>query len=189
MGQQGERDVIGLLGSLVGARGGRMLGGMIGGRTGAMVGGLLGSLVGSRQLGRLARSVMDRGGDDGGDGLDGVLSDDDARLLVSMMSNSAKADGQVDQDEADRIAAQIGDNVTADERSFLRSQLSSPFVAASEIAATVPADLSAEAYAVSLLAVDVDTAAESAYLSDLAAALGLEADDVAEIHAELGVDV
>ncbi len=168
-----------------------MLGGMIGGRTGAMVGGLLGSLVGSRQLGRLARSVMDRGGDDGGGnaggGADGVLSDEDARLLVGLMSNSAKADGQVDQDEAERIAAQIGDNVSSEERSFLRSQLSSPFVAASEIAASVPADLGAEAYAVSLLAVDVDTAAESAYLSDLAAALGLGADDVAEIHAELGV--
>ena len=182
--------MIGLLGSLVGARGGRMLGSMIGGRTGAMVGGLLGSLVGSRQLGRLARSVTDRdqGGEDRDSDVD-ILNEDTAALLVQLMCNSAKADGQIDETEADRIASQIGDDVTDDERRFLNSQLASPFVDASQLAASVPGDLRAEAYAVSLLAVDVDTAAESRYLADLASALGLNETDRAEIHAEVGVSV
>lgn len=181
--------MIGLLGSLVGARGGRMLGSMVGGRTGAMVGGLLGSLVGSRQLGRLARSVSDRGQGRQGDGDVDVLDEDTAALLVQLMCNSAKADGQVDETEAERIASQIGDNVTDDERRFLNGQLASPFVDAGQLAASVPGDLSAEAYAVSLLAVDVDTAAESRYLADLASALGLSETDRAEIHAEIGVSV
>ncbi len=194
--------MIGLLGSLVGARGGRKLGAMIGGRHGAMIGGLLGSLVGSRQLGRLARSVT--GGGRAGGGLAGgignltggndqpaadqqPLDEEAARLLVSLMCNSAKSDGHVDQQEAERITAQLGDDVTADERAFLQQQLASPFLSAAEMAAHVPADLSAEAYAVSLLSIDVDTAEESEYLDNLAIALDLSSADRNEIHEELGL--
>ena len=49
--------------------------------------------------------------------------------------------------------------------------------------------LSAEAYAVSVLAIDLDTSAESRYLAQLASALDLSETDLAEIHAELGVAV
>jgi len=199
--------MIGLLGSLVGARGGRMLGNMVGGRTGGMIGGMLGGLVGSRQLGRLARSVGGGGGglagmaggllggddeDDGGGMIDvddaDAIDEEGARLLVRLMCNSAKSDGAVDHDEAELIASQLGDDVPADERAFLQNQLESPFVTAAEVAMDIPADLAAEAYAVSLLAIDVDTSAENEYLADLASALDLSGDDRAEIHAELGVD-
>lgn len=193
-----------------------MLGGMLGGRNGAMVGGLLGSLLGGRQLGRLARSVtggiggIGGRGDDadagagsvagggGGSAFDGgqppppqgsqaELTDADAQLLVRMMCNAAKADGEVDADEASRIANQLGDEVTDAERAFLSTELHSPFVLANELAATVPGDLAAEAYAVSMMAIDVDTMAENQYLTDLAGGLHLSPQDRAEIHAELGL--
>jgi len=197
--------MIGLLGSLVGARGGRMLGNMIGGRTGGMVGGLLGGLVGSRQVGRLARSVTsgrglagvtdglvgneerDAGSETPAVGDGGAIDEEGARMLVLLMCNSAKSDGAVDKDEAELIASQLGDDVTAAERAFLQEQLTSPFLSAAEVALDIPVDLAAEAYAVSLLAIDVDTSAESDYLADLAAALNLGGDDRSEIHAELGV--
>ncbi len=191
--------MIGLLGSLIGGRGGRMLGGMIGGRTGAMIGGLAGSLLGSRQLGRLGRSVFDRndgGGQGGGRQFEppapgdpsDVLSDDNARLLVRVMCNSAKADGHVDQTEADRIMGELGDDVSTEERQFLQEQLAGPVTPAADLAREVPAELTAEAYAVSVLTVDIDTAAEADYLRALSGALGLSDADRAEIHTELGVD-
>jgi uncharacterized membrane protein YebE (DUF533 family) len=199
--------MIGLLGSMMGARGGRMLGGMIGGRTGAMVGGMIGSMIAGRKLGRLGRSVGGGGGlggliggltgqgdgDQQASGLIGEhpqgdsLTEGEAEILVRLMCNSAKADGQVDRDEAARIAQQVGDEVSDDERAFLSAELSSPFVAPDTIAAQVPSELSAEAYAVSLLAIDIDTAAENSYVADLAAALGLTNADRAEIHQELGL--
>ncbi len=103
------------------------------------------------------------------------------------MCNSAKSDGAIDDDEADRISSQIGDDVTAEEREFLRTHLSSAMVPADVMAAKVPADLTAEAYAVSLLAIDLDHRDEHNYLDDLAAALELNDTTRHEIHRELGV--
>ena len=48
-------------------------------------------------------------------------------------------------------------------------------------------ELAVQVYAASLLAIEVDTAAERAYLRDLAARLGLDASAVAHVHQALGV--
>lgn len=194
--------MIGLLGSLIGARGGRMLGGMVGGRTGAMIGGFAGSMLGGRQLGRLARSVFNGNDDDGRSGSGGsrpldappppaqadALSDESAEILVRVMCNSAKADGHVDAEEADKIMDGLGGDVTDGERAFLQAELASPLRPAAQLAGEVPDDLKAEAYAVSVLTVDVDTVEEADYLRDFSAALGLSDADRAEIHTELGID-
>jgi len=189
--------MIGLLSSLVGGRGGRMLGGMIGGRTGAMVGGLAGSLIGGRQLGRLGRSLMNKGKsatNQGGQaraqspaGEEDSITEDDAATLVRVMCNSAKADGHVDQTEAKKIAGELGDEVSDNERAFLEAELAGPLRSAQDMAREVPHSLRSEAYAVSLFAVDIDTPEEAAYLRDFAAALELSDDVIQSVHSELGV--
>ena len=62
----------------------------------------------------------------------------------------------------------------SDSRWRSRAQASSP-------------ELAVQVYAASLLAIEVDTAAERAYLRDLAARLGLDASAVARVHQALGV--
>ncbi len=191
---------MGLLASMIGGRGGRMLGGMIGGRTGAMVGGLAGSLIGGRQLGRLGRSLTkggnpfgggDKGGNDRADFADSgeadSISTDEAAALVRAMCNSAKADGHVDADEAAKITGELGDEVSAEEREFLEAEMSRPMLSAAEMAREVPASVRAEAYAVSIFTVDVDSIDEAEYLKELAQELDLSNDQIAAVHEELGV--
>lgn len=186
--------MIGLLGSMLGGRGGRMIGGMIGGRTGAMVGGLAGAMLGGRQIRNLGRMVSDRGGrderDDGNPPPPGApMTDSDAEVLVRAMCNAAKADGHVDQTEADQILAELGDDVSANEKAFLQGQLALPVEQANSLAAAVPDHLKAEAYAVSLIAINVDTVEEADYLRDFSAALGLSDSDRNDIHDDLGADL
>jgi len=198
--------MIGLLASMVGGRGGSMLGRMVGGRTGAMLGGLAGSLIGGRKLGRLGRSLFNRdkgsgsASDDTADlaersmalaqdsGEEDTISDDEAATLIRVMCNSAKADGHVDDVEARKITEGLGDEVSANERAFLDAELAAPMRAPADMASEVPRNLRSEAYAVSLLTVDVDTTDEDDYLQQFAVALGLSRSDVDEIHAELGVE-
>ena len=190
--------MIGLLGSLLGGRGGRMLGGMIGGRTGAMIGGLVGSMVGGRRVAGAVRNagglgglggLFGGGGDDGGaDQLaDGpALTEADAEILIKAMANAAKSDGTVDQEEVDNILGQL-DDASADERAFLQQELTSPLVDPAVFAAGVPEDLALEAYVVSATAVRVDTAAERTYLKSLGAALGISDEDQDALDRDLGV--
>lgn len=199
--------MIGLLGSLLGGRGGRMLGGMIGGRNGAMIGGLVGSLIGGRRLSR----GLSRGGGLGGltGGLGGLLGGDDdqsaatgqasgladdgdaiteedAALLIRAMANAAKSDGSVSREEVEGILGRLQDAEDG-EVEFLNRELTSPFVPADQFAAGVPDDLAVETYVVSATAVEIDTNEENDYLRDLAAALKIDADSRDALHAELGI--
>ncbi len=166
-----------------------MIGSMIGGRTGGMVGGLAGALLGGRQLRGLGRMISNRGGGndqfDGGAAVD--MDDNQAEVLIRAMCNSAKADGHVDSDETSQILSELGD-VSAADRAFLQSELESPFKSAAEIASLVPPVLKVEAYAVSLIAINVDTMQEAQYLSELSSELGLSVADRDNIHDDLGVD-
>lgn len=178
--------MIGILGSLLGGRGGRMLGSLVGGRTGGMVGGLAGAFLGGSQLRRLGKLFKGRGdgAEEAGNSVD--IDEDQAESLVRAMVNAAKADGEVDNDEAQQILSELGD-VSADEEAFLRAELASPFLSAAAVAQGVPGSLKVEAYAVSLVAINVDTIEEAGYLRDLADALGISDDDRDDIHDELGV--
>ena len=107
-----------MIGSLIGAFGGRAVGGMLGGSTGRMVGSLLGSMVGSRGVsGGIGNAVGGLGGLlGGGDDDEPVeIPDDAAVVLIRAMTNAAKADGEVDQDEIDNIIRRAGDLDADDE--------------------------------------------------------------------------
>lgn len=190
----------GLLGSMIGGRGGSQLGRMVGGSTGGMVGGMLGAMLGGGGLRKMT------GGGRGGGGLAGALSgltgggdqqeaeaapaaeisEADAEVLIKVMCNAAKADGEVSQDELAKILGELGD-LDAEESAHLKAELGSPLTAPEALAAAVPPALLAEAYVVSLAAIDVDTDAEANYLRSFATALGIDADSANKLHGEVGI--
>ena len=98
-----------------------------------------------------------------------------AQVILLAMINAAKADGRIDPDEAERIVGQL-DKMGADKevRDFVFREMAGPL----EVGPMIEAvrgnpELAAQVYAASLLAVEVDTAAENRYLDELQRALGI----------------
>lgn len=177
-----------MVGSLLGSFGGRALGGAIGGAPGRMIGSMLGAMVagrGSKGVGSAMDGLkgMMGGGDDDGAPVD--IPDEEALILIQAMTNSAKSDGEVDDDEIAAIFSRAGD-LDDDEQDYIRNELKSPLDLDAFIE-SVPSGMEAEVYTASLLPIDVDTPSEAQYLRDLADGLGLREDDVAKIHEALGV--
>ncbi len=107
-----------------------------------------------------------------------------ATTLVRAMINAAKADGQIDAEEQQKIVAKLGD-VGPQEVGFIREEMAKPLNF--DFFTDVTPDIAPQVYAVSLMAINVDTPAEVQYLQQLAQGLGLDAQAVNGIHAQLGL--
>ncbi len=94
-----------------------------------------------------------------------------AMILVKAMVNAAKCDGQISQAEQQNILSRLA-NPSPDAIQFLREEFSKP-LDVREFAWSVPVGMEQSVYSMSLIAVDVDTAAEEGYLRDLARGLRL----------------
>lgn len=182
---------------------GNMSGAQLGG-LGALAGALLGgggsaakgAVGGSAMaiLGALALKALQGGlsGNAGAvAGLQGIQQDQiqalaDPRneaLMLRAMISAAKADGHVDEREMERIVGKIGtDGITAEERQFVLDELRRPLDLAALVADVPNPVVAAEVYVASLLAIDLDTPAEAAYLQQLAALLRLDAGTVTRLH-------
>lgn len=108
-----------------------------------------------------------------------------AKLMIKAMIQAAKCDGEIDADEQARIMEHLKD-ADAEEVAFVKEQLAAP-LDVQGLAAEADATVKAQVYSAALMAIRVDTQAESTYLSQLATALGLDAAQVAQIHAAMGV--
>lgn len=105
------------------------------------------------------------------------------RLVLLAMINAAKADGEVDETEIQRIAGKIGeDGITAEEKAFVVGELRKPLDLQALVSAVPNEAVAAQVYGASLLAIDIDTPAEVQYLRQLAAALRLDAGTVSRLH-------
>ena len=94
--------------------------------------------------------------------------------LVRAMIAAARADGQMDMQESQAIFEKIESLELDDEnRSLLIDEMNHPVNMDTIIQSATSPELAAEIYTASLLAVDVDTAAEKGYLNMLAARLKL----------------
>jgi len=116
-----------------------------------------------------------------------VTSEEGERLALRAMIAAAKADGQIDEDEMQRILGRLQDDeVTEAERRFVLDEIRKPLDPA-DLAKDVrtPAQ-AAEVYAASLLAIDIDSEAERAYLRTLASALRLDPGVVSFLHHTTG---
>jgi len=115
--------------------------------------------------------------------------DERAKTLLLAMILAAKADGELGPEEYERIARRL-DEVEADPevrafvyRAMAEAEDPTPLV---EAARRDPA-LAKEILAASVLAIRVDTPAESRYLQDLAQRLGLSPDAVREVLTRAGL--
>lgn len=110
-----------------------------------------------------------------------------AVLLIRSMISAAAADGLIDAEERAGIldrANALGDD--AETLQFLRAELNAP-VDIAELVAQTPRSLSSEVYAAALLAIELDTPQERAWMDDLANRLGIEAAARSELHRQLGL--
>jgi uncharacterized membrane protein YebE (DUF533 family) len=111
--------------------------------------------------------------------------EDNAKLMIRAMIQSAKADGAIDDAEKAAIMGHLKD-ASPDELAFVEDQMNGPMDMAGLVAATGDA-MKTQVYATSLTSVKMDTPAEIAYLAQLATALGLDTAARNAIHASLGM--
>jgi uncharacterized membrane protein YebE (DUF533 family) len=116
-----------------------------------------------------------------------TVSEDAAALVLRAMIDAAKADGQIDGNEMQQIMGKLDEGgATAEEKDLLLSEMRKPLDPEGLAAQARTPELAAQVYAASLLAIEVDTDAERAYLRQLATALRLDAGTVQQLHAGLG---
>lgn len=182
---------LGQLGSLLGGGGGAAAGGMAGG-----LGGLLESISGGGSATGNAGSQAPSSGSLG-HLLNGALQgnsipepepaqEDQARILIRAMVNAAKSDGEIDQTEQQKIVANLGDEVSDEERQFVISEMSAPLDAQGFIN-SIPPGAGPQVYMMSLLGIDLDTQAEAQYLDSLRKGVSMSEAEANAIHQKLGV--
>ncbi len=109
-------------------------------------------------------------------------------LTVQAMVNAAKADGRIDEDEMQKIVGELQeDGITQAERDHLLAEVRKPLNTAAIVGAVTNRQVAAQIYTASLLAIEVDTPAEKAYLQSLARDLQLDPQVIRQIHSTLGV--
>lgn len=190
-------------GSAMGGGLGDLLGGLLGGAGGRSSGNPLGG-TGMALLATLAMAALKNWQDSRGaaagltdaamsmqpDQLAAMTAPATEELVLRAMISAAKADGQVDEDEIQRIVGKIGDNgVTPEEKQFIVEELRQPLDLRTLIDAVPNDAVAAQVYGASLLAINVDTDAEVAYLQRLAQGLGLDAATVDRLHQLTGAPV
>ena len=169
-----------------------LLGGLLGGGAAAGgLGGMLGQLAGRAQASPAAGrhsfgEVLDSAGQANSDkeALDASPEQEAAAgLMLRAMIQAAKADGRIDAEERRKLMDRLGD-LDAEERAFVEAELEAP-VDPEGLARQTPKGLETAVYAMSAMAIEVDTQAEADHLNRLSAALGLGREDQQRIHRQL----
>jgi uncharacterized membrane protein YebE (DUF533 family) len=180
---------LGGLGALAGALlggGGKSLGGALGG--GVMA--LLGAMAFQALKGAGSRSPeVPLGLVEPATEADRQALERQAELVLKAMINAAKADGRIDEEEIERIVGKLQESgADAEAQRFVMTQMQRPLETEALISgAKGQPELGAQIYAASLMAIEVDTPAEKAYLGQLAAGLGLAPEVARRIEQMVGL--
>ncbi len=137
---------------------------------GGGIGDLLGSVLGGAQNADTIQASREQ--------------DQQAEVLLRAMLNAAKADGDIDQGEQERIVKHLGD-ISEEEANFLRSEMAAP-VNVDSFVRSVPRGMEQQVYVVSLTAIDLDNQKEAQYLHQLAQGLGISQQTCNYIHEKIG---
>ena len=106
-------------------------------------------------------------------------------LLIQAMIAAANADGKIDGNEMGAIINHLEEaGMTGEERDFIEKELASPKSIDSILPQVQGEELANQIYAVSLLAIEVDTKAERDYLRYLQARLGISDQTARELHGQ-----
>ena len=175
---------------------GDLLGGLLGG--GAQGGGTTGQASAGGGIGDLLGAVLggaaaSGGGGGLGDMLNKALTGNAtaqeepsqaqelaAGLMLKCMIQAVKCDGALDEDEKKKLMSSLGDASQA-EMKFVNAELAAPLDIVG-LAKQIPQGMEAQAYMMSLMAINLDNRNEAQYLNSLAQALELEKDQVNAIH-------
>jgi len=120
-------------------------------------------------------------------GVDHRQASDHAALIIRAMINAAKSDGSIDEDEQEKIIGKLGD-VSQAEADFVRAEFRAP-LDVDKFSNSVPRGMEQQIYAVSLMAIDLDTNKEASYLDQLGKALRIQPELANQIHEQLGAPV
>lgn len=120
---------------------------------------------------------------------DELALENDAEIIVKAMINAAKADGKIDNAEIQKIIGKLDDDgLTQKEKDLFVAEANKPLDLDAVVAsANNKPEMAAQVYAASLLAIEMDTAAEQRYMQQLASGLGLHPQVTAHIERTLGV--
>ncbi|MDX9788907.1 MAG: tellurite resistance TerB family protein [Desulfobacterales bacterium] len=180
---------LGGLGALAGALlggGGKSLGGALGGGVMALLGAMaFKALQGSGQsTGHVPLGLMEPQSE-----VERRELENRSELVLKAMINAAKADGKIDEGEAHRIVGKLQEaGADADDQRYILELMKRPMETETLIsAAEGHPNLAAELYAASLMAIEVDTPAEKAYLGKLASGLGLTPEVTGRIEQMVGL--
>lgn len=108
-----------------------------------------------------------------------------AGLMLRAMIQAAKSDGKIDAAEKEKLMGNLSD-ATEQEIAFVKAELAAP-VDVKKLVGQVPEGLEAQVYAMSVIAIDLDSQNEAQYLHALAEGLGLDRSAVNHIHDKIGV--
>jgi len=110
-------------------------------------------------------------------------------LVLKAMINAAKSDGRISEDEIQRIVGKLEEaGAQDDDMRYVMSEMQKPIDTYSLMAAAKgQPELAAELYAASLMAIEVDTTAEKAYLQELAGGMGLSPEVTRQIDQMVGL--
>lgn len=114
----------------------------------------------------------------------GTVSEENARLMIRTMIQSAKADGEIDAEERKVILDHLSD-ASEEEIAFVEAALDAP-VDVNALVQDAGHAAKSQIYSAALMPISVDTEGEKTYLRQLATALQLSDEKVAEIHESLG---
>ena len=195
--QRGNPLAVGGLGALAGALlggGGGAVKGAMGGGVLALLGGIAMSALKNSQAGA-ATPGLEEVAKEAPLGLrepQGAAEEEElerrAQLILRAMISAAKADGQIDEREMQRIVGKLKDGGASDEaRAFVLEEMQRPADLDRLIGEVGSKEVAVELYAASLLAIEVDTAAERDYLRRLAQGLNLPPSAVQRVHQVLDV--
>jgi uncharacterized membrane protein YebE (DUF533 family) len=113
-----------------------------------------------------------------------AMTEANAKLMIRAMIMAAKADGTVDSEEKARIMALLGD-ASEDELAYVQAQLDAP-IDITALAAETSEAMRVQIFGAAAMAMRSDTPAEAAFLDQLAAALGIDAEARKAAEAAMG---
>lgn len=117
---------------------------------------------------------------------DTAAQDELGLTLVRAMIAAARSDGLLDAQESQAIFQRIESlPLGADDKTLLIEEMGRPVDMDSIVQKATSPEVAAEIYIASLMAIDVDTTAEQAYLAMLAARLKLPQELVTELHRQV----
>jgi uncharacterized membrane protein YebE (DUF533 family) len=109
-----------------------------------------------------------------------------AALMQRAMIQAAKSDGNLIDAERDKLIGQLGDDVDSKEAAFVQPEMKAPFDV-DALVVQVPNGMGPQVYAMSVIAINLDSQVEAQYLHKLAQGLRLSVYTINDVHAQLGV--